>query len=57
VRTAGRTLGRASSTLKKGAEAASAANEKQSAMNRDLRRMTGAIEAQVPELRASINAS
>jgi uncharacterized phage infection (PIP) family protein YhgE len=42
--------------LKKGAEAASAANDKQSAMNSDLGTMSGAIDAQFPELRASINA-
>ena len=43
--------------LKKGAEAVGAANEKQNAMNRDLGTMTGAIDAQFPEMRASINAS
>lgn len=42
--------------LKAGAEAASAANDKQGAMNRDLRVMTGAIDDQFPALRASINA-
>ena len=42
--------------LKKGAEAASAANDKQSAMNHDLATMSRAIEAQFPELSASINA-
>ena len=42
--------------LKKGAEAVGAANDKQGAMNRDLDIMTGAIDAQFPELRASINA-
>jgi len=41
--------------LKKGADAASVANDKQSAMNRDLNTMTGAIDAQFPDLRASIN--
>jgi hypothetical protein len=33
-----------------------AANDKQRAMHRDLDTMTGAIEAQLPELRASIRA-
>jgi hypothetical protein len=42
--------------LKKGAEAASAANDKQGAMNRDLRVMTRAIDAQFPDLSASIHA-
>jgi hypothetical protein len=42
--------------LKKGAEAASAANDKQSAMNRDLGTMTGAIDAQFPDLRAAVKA-
>jgi hypothetical protein len=41
--------------LKKGAEACGAANDKQSAMNSDLDTMTGAIDAQFPDLRASIN--
>jgi len=42
--------------LKKGAEACGSANDKQGAMNRDLDIMVGAIDAQFPELRASINA-
>lgn len=42
--------------LKKGADATGAANEKQSAMNRDLATMTGAIDAQFPDLRAAVNA-
>ena len=42
--------------LKKGAEACSAANDRQSAMNRDLGTMVGAIDAQFPDLRASIKA-
>lgn len=41
--------------LKKGAEATGAANEKQNAMNRDLATITGAIDAQFPEMRAAIN--
>jgi hypothetical protein len=42
--------------LKKGADATGAANDKQGAMNRDLNTMTGAIDAQFPDLRASIKA-
>jgi hypothetical protein len=42
--------------LKRGAEACGAANDKQSAMNSDLNTMTGAIDAQFPDLRASIRA-
>lgn len=41
--------------LKKGADACGAANEKQGEMNSGLGRMSGAIDAQFPELRASIN--
>lgn len=40
--------------LKRGAEAAGAANDTQRVMNRELGRMAGAINAQFPELRASI---
>ncbi len=42
--------------LKKGAGAASVANEKQGEMNGDLNTMTGAIDAQFPAMRASISA-
>ncbi len=42
--------------LKKGAEAVGVANDKQRAMNSDLDTMTAAIDAQFPQLRASINA-
>jgi hypothetical protein len=42
--------------LKKGSDAASEANDKQGAMNSDLRTMTDAIEAQFPDLKASIQA-
>lgn len=42
--------------LKKGSDAASAANEKQSRMNSGLGTMSGAINAQFPDLRAAINA-
>jgi hypothetical protein len=42
--------------LKKGAEAASAANEKQGQMNSDLGTMTGAIDAQFPGMKASVSA-
>ncbi|HEY5946342.1 MAG TPA: hypothetical protein VIV40_12655 [Kofleriaceae bacterium] len=42
--------------LKKGAEACGAANDKQGAMNSDLNTMTGAIDAQFPDLRAAIRA-
>ena len=41
--------------LKKGAEATGEANDKQAEMNRDLARMTGAIDGEFPELRASID--
>lgn len=41
--------------LKKGADATAAANDRQIAMNSDLRTMTGAINAQFPELSGSIN--
>lgn len=40
--------------LKKGAEAAGAANDRQRVMNRELGTMSGAINAQFPELRAAI---
>lgn len=49
-------LNKIQAELKNGAEAASAANDKQSAMNRDLATMSRAIDAQFPALRASINA-
>jgi hypothetical protein len=42
--------------LKKGADATGAANDKQSAMNSELNTMVGAIDAQFPDLRASVNA-
>jgi hypothetical protein len=42
--------------LKKGAEACGKANDKQGAMNSDLNTMSGAINAQFPDLRAAINA-
>ncbi len=42
--------------LKKGADACSEANRKQGAMNGDLNTMSGAIDAQFPDLRASVNA-
>lgn len=42
--------------LKKGADACGKANDKQSAMNSELNTMTGAIDAQFPDLRASVNA-
>lgn len=42
--------------LKKGADAASVANDKQSAMNRDLSTMAGAIDAQFPDLRVAVKA-
>lgn len=40
--------------LKKGAEATGEANDKQGAMNRDLDTMSASIDAQFPDLRASI---
>ncbi len=40
--------------LKRGSEACSRANDKQSAMNNDLNTMSGAIDAQFPDLRASV---
>jgi hypothetical protein len=40
--------------LKKGSDACAKANDKQSAMNNDLNTMSGAIDAQFPDLRASI---
>ena len=43
--------------LKRGAQATGAANDKQIAMNADLRTMTGAINSQFPGLQASVNAS
>jgi hypothetical protein len=42
--------------LKKGADACGQANDKQSAMNNDLRTMSGAIDAQFPDLRVAIRA-
>ncbi len=42
--------------LKKGADACGKANDKQSAMNGDLNTMSGAIDAQFPDLRASVHA-
>ena len=42
--------------LKKGAQAAGQANDKQAAMNSDLRTMSRAINSQFPDLRAAINA-
>jgi hypothetical protein len=42
--------------LKKGADACGKANDKQSAMNGDLNTMSGAIDAQFPDLRASVRA-
>ena len=41
--------------LQKGAEATGRANDMQAEMNIELARMTGAIDGQFPELRASIN--
>jgi hypothetical protein len=41
--------------LQKGANACGQANDKQAAMNSDLNTMTGAINAQFPDLRASIS--
>lgn len=49
-------LNRIQAQLKKGSDAASAANDKQSRMNSGLGRMADAIDAQFPALRASINA-
>jgi hypothetical protein len=42
--------------LKKGAEACGQANDKQSKMNSELDTMTGAIDAQFPDLRAAVKA-
>jgi hypothetical protein len=42
--------------LKKGADACGRANDKQGAMNSDLNTMTGAIDAQFPDLRAAVRA-
>jgi hypothetical protein len=42
--------------LKKGADACGKANDKQRAMNGDLNTMTGAIDAQFPDLRAAVRA-
>jgi hypothetical protein len=47
-------LGNIQTELKKGAEACGQANDKQAAMNNDLDTMSGAIDAQFPDLRASI---
>lgn len=41
--------------LQKGADACGKANDKQSAMNADLSTMSAAIDAQFPDLRASVN--
>jgi hypothetical protein len=49
-------LNKIQAELKRGSEAASAANDKQSAMNSELGTMTGAIDAQFPDLKASISA-
>lgn len=48
-------LNKIQSELKRGANAAGEANDKQMAMNGDLRTMTGAINSQFPDLRASIS--
>ena len=48
-------LNKIQTELKKGAEAASAANDTQIAMNTELRTMTNAINSQFPDLQASIN--
>ena len=42
--------------LQKGADACGKANDKQGAMNGDLSTMSGAINAQFPDLRASVSA-
>jgi selenophosphate synthase len=42
--------------LKKGSDACGKANDKQAAMNNDLNTMAGAIDAQFPDLRASVKA-
>jgi hypothetical protein len=47
-------LNKIQAELKRGAEACGQANDKQAAMNGDLDTMTGAIDAQFPDLRASI---
>ena len=49
-------LNKIQAELKKGSEAASEANNKQHAMNGELGTMAGTIDAQFPDLRASINA-
>jgi hypothetical protein len=41
--------------LKRGADACSQANDKQNAMNSDLHTMSGAIDAQFPDLRAAVH--
>jgi hypothetical protein len=43
------------SELQKGADACAKANDKQSAMNGDLNTMSAAIDAQFPDLRASVH--
>jgi len=48
-------LNKIQAELKRGAEACGAANDKQAAMNDELGTMTGAIDAQFPDLRAAIN--
>jgi hypothetical protein len=47
-------LNKIQAELKRGAEACGQANDKQAAMNSDLDTMTAAIDAQFPDLRASI---
>lgn len=49
-------LNKIQAELKSGAQAVGEANDKQGVMNRDLRTMTRAINAQFPALKASINA-
>jgi hypothetical protein len=49
-------LNKIQAELKKGSDAAGAANDKQGKMNSDLGTMSGAIDAQFPDLRASIKA-
>jgi len=49
-------LNKIQAELKKGSDAASAANDKQGKMNSELGTMSGAIDAQFPDLRASIKA-
>ncbi len=49
-------LNKIQAELKRGAEACGVANDKQAAMNSDLDTMSGAIDAQFPDLRASVRA-